>query len=45
MKLILATMLVSVALGSAAGGRLTNLTSVRIRWAPLAAAIGAAWKN
>ena len=37
MKLILATMLVSVALGYAAGGRLTNLTSARIRWAPLAA--------
>jgi diguanylate cyclase (GGDEF)-like protein len=35
-KLILATMLVSVALGYAAGGRLTNLARARIRWAPLA---------
>ena len=36
MKLILATLLLAVVLGYLNGGRLSNLSHLRIRWAPLA---------
>jgi hypothetical protein len=36
MKLILITLAVTFAVGYATGGRLSNLASLRIRWAPLA---------
>jgi hypothetical protein len=35
-KLILATLLIAVVVGFVNGGRLSNLSSLRIRWAPLA---------
>lgn len=36
MKLIVGTLLIAVAIGYLSGGRLSNLTKLHIRWAPLA---------
>jgi hypothetical protein len=36
MKLLVATLLVAVAIGYLAGGRVSNLGTLRLRWAPLA---------
>ena len=36
MKLIVGTLIIAIAVGYLAGGRLSNLANLQIRWAPLA---------